>query len=40
MLFNNRRYQMANPTSTTTQPAVAIPPDDANRKLTVATPKI
>jgi quercetin dioxygenase-like cupin family protein len=29
---------MADPTSTTTQPAAAIPPDDASRKLTVANP--
>jgi hypothetical protein len=35
MLFNNRRHPMAN---TTTQPGAAIPPDDANRKLTVADP--
>ena len=30
---------MANPASTTTQPGVAIPPDDANRKLTMANPE-
>src|SRR5271170_119819 len=30
---------MANPASTTTQPGAAIPPDDANRKLTVANPE-
>src|SRR5882757_1641467 len=33
------RHQMANTTSTTAQPSAAIPPDDVNRKLTVATPK-
>ena len=30
---------MANPTGTTAQPGAAIPPDDANRKLTVANPE-
>jgi hypothetical protein len=35
MPFNKRKHQM---TSTTSQPGAAIPPDDANRKLTVADP--
>ena len=29
---------MANPASTTTQPGAAIPPDDANRKITLSNP--
>jgi quercetin dioxygenase-like cupin family protein len=39
MLFNSRRLQMTTPTSSTNQPEAAIPPDDANRKLTVANPE-
>jgi hypothetical protein len=39
MLLNNGRHQMANTTSTTTEPGAAIPPDDANRKLMVANPE-
>jgi quercetin dioxygenase-like cupin family protein len=35
MPFSKRKHPM---TSTTTQPAAAIPPDDSNRKLTVADP--
>src|SRR5216683_1891054 len=35
MPFDKRKHQM---TSTTSQPGAAIPPDDANRKLTVADP--
>jgi quercetin dioxygenase-like cupin family protein len=35
MPFNKRKHPM---TSTTSQPGAAIPPDDANRKLTVADP--
>jgi quercetin dioxygenase-like cupin family protein len=38
MLFNKRRRQMANTTGTTTQPGAGIPPDDANRKLTLSNP--
>jgi hypothetical protein len=39
MLFTRRRHHMADITGTTAPPGAAIPPDDANNKLTVANPE-
>jgi quercetin dioxygenase-like cupin family protein len=39
MLFNERKHQMPDTTGATTQPGAALPPDNANNKLTVANPE-